>query len=138
MEEGAEEKIEELRKYNEMTEPVFKMKDDPRVTGVGAILRKTSLDELPQLYNVWKGEMSIVGPRPPIPEEVEKYKRWQRRRLSMKPGITCLWQVNGRNNIDFDQWMKLDLEYIDNWSLALDVKIILKTFPVILMGTGAQ
>ncbi|MEQ8170807.1 MAG: sugar transferase [Candidatus Eremiobacterota bacterium] len=138
MEEGAEEKIEELRKYNEMTEPVFKMKDDPRVTGTGAILRKTSLDELPQLYNVWKGEMSIVGPRPPIPEEVEKYKRWQRRRLSMKPGLTCLWQVNGRNNLDFDQWMKLDLEYIDNWSLALDIKIILKTFPVILMGTGAQ
>jgi len=138
MVERAEERQEALAAYNLMNGPVFKMRNDPRITRVGRFLRKTSLDELPQLINVLKGDMSFVGPRPPIPEEVEKYEGWQRRRLSMKPGITGLWQVSGRNQIDFDQWMKLDLEYIDNWSLWLDFKIILKTIPVVLMGKGAM
>jgi exopolysaccharide biosynthesis polyprenyl glycosylphosphotransferase len=134
----AAERQSDLAPYNEMNGPVFKMKRDPRVTRVGRFLRKTSLDELPQLINVLRGEMSFVGPRPPLPEEVEKYEGWQRRRLSMKPGITGLWQVRGRNRIDFDQWMKLDLEYIDNWSLWLDFKILLKTIPVVLSGKGAM
>jgi exopolysaccharide biosynthesis polyprenyl glycosylphosphotransferase len=123
---------------NEMTGPVFKMRSDPRVTGVGRILRKFSLDELPQLWNVLKGDMSLVGPRPPIPEEVSLYERWQRRRLSMKPGLTCLWQVSGRNNLDFNRWMELDLQYIDNWSPSLDLKILLRTIPVVLSGRGAS
>lgn len=106
---------------------------------VGKFLRKFSIDELPQLWNVFKGDMSLVGPRPPIPSEVERYEPWQRRRLSMPPGITCLWQVNGRNKIvDFEEWMRLDLEYIDNWSLWLDFKILLKTFPTVLLGIGAK
>jgi len=135
----AEEKLEELRKHNEMQGPVFKMKDDPRITPIGKFLRITSFDEFPQLWNVLKGDMSIVGPRPPIPAEVVKYDNWQRRRLSMRPGITCIWQVKGRNKItDFNEWMKLDLEYIDNWSLALDAKILLKTIPVVLFGIGAK
>lgn len=138
MVERAEEKQEDLAAYNLMNGPVFKMRNDPRITRVGRFLRKTSLDELPQLINVLKGDMSFVGPRPPIPEEVGKYEGWQRRRLSMKPGITGLWQVSGRNQIDFDEWMKLDLEYIDNWSLWLDLKILLKTIPVVLMGKGAM
>ena len=96
------------------------------------------MDELPQFYNILKGDMSLVGPRPPLPSEVEQYDEWQRRRLSIKPGLTCLWQVNGRNNIDFDKWVKLDLEYIDNWSLWLDFKIITKTIPAILKGDGAS
>jgi len=103
---------------------------------VGKILRKFSLDELPQIINVLKGEMSLVGPRPPIPSEVEEYDLWQRRRLSMKPGITCIWQVNGRNKIDFAEWMRMDLEYIDNWSLWLDFKLLLQTVPAVLMATG--
>jgi exopolysaccharide biosynthesis polyprenyl glycosylphosphotransferase len=134
----AEERKKGLEPLNEMSGPVFKIKDDPRITPVGRIIRKLSLDELPQLYNVLKGEMSLVGPRPPIPEEVQKYERWQRRRLSMRPGLTCLWQVNGRNEVDFEQWMKLDLEYIDNWSLGLDFKIMLRTIPVVLTGHGAH
>jgi exopolysaccharide biosynthesis polyprenyl glycosylphosphotransferase len=136
---GAEEKLAELRKFNEMDGPVFKMKKDPRVTPVGWFLRKSSLDELPQLWNVFKGDMSIVGPRPPIPAEVDKYDNWQRRRLSMRPGITCLWQVKGRNEItDFNEWMRLDLEYIDNWSLWLDIKILFSTIPVVLLAKGAK
>ncbi|MCB9746187.1 MAG: sugar transferase, partial [Alphaproteobacteria bacterium] len=99
---------------------------------------KTSIDELPQFWNVFRGEMSLVGPRPPIPAEVENYERWQRRRLSMKPGITCIWQVSGRNNVDFRTWMKQDLEYIDNWSLLLDIKLLAMTVPVVLLGTGAK
>jgi len=122
---------------NEMDGPVFKMRRDPRITTIGGIIRKTSIDELPQLWNVLKGDMSIVGPRPPLPSEVAKYERWQRRRLSMKPGITCLWQISGRNLVLFHDWIKLDLEYIDNWSLWLDVKILFKTIPAIITGRGA-
>ncbi|GAN35346.1 undecaprenyl-phosphate galactose phosphotransferase [Candidatus Brocadia sinica JPN1] len=139
MVEDAESKLKDLLVYNEMDGPVFKMKDDPRITKVGKYLRKFSIDELPQLWNVFKGDMSLVGPRPPIPAEVERYKPWQRRRLSMRPGITCLWQACGRNKItDFNEWMKLDLEYIDNWSLWLDFKILLRTIPVVLFGIGAK
>jgi len=137
MHKGAHEKLADLLAKNEMKGPVFKIKDDPRVTKVGRVLRKLSLDELPQLFNVFTGSMGLVGPRPPIPSEVSKYEPWQRRRLSMRPGITCLWQISGRNKIDFDDWMKLDLEYIDNWSLWLDFKILCKTVPAVLFGTGA-
>ena len=129
---------EEVSHLNEMTGPVFKAKDDPRVTGIGRVLRKFSLDEIPQLWNVFRGDMSLVGPRPPIPEEVANYHRWHRRRLSMKPGLTCLWQISGRNNVDFDRWMQLDLQYIDNWSPSLDVKILLRTIPAVLSGRGAS
>jgi exopolysaccharide biosynthesis polyprenyl glycosylphosphotransferase len=128
----------EVRHLNEMTGPVFKMKSDPRVTKVGRLMRRFSLDELPQLWNVLKGDMSLVGPRPPIPEEVGRYQRWHRRRLSMKPGLTCLWQISGRNNVDFDRWMQLDLQYIDNWSPTLDLKILLRTIPAVLSGRGAS
>ncbi|MDD4938665.1 MAG: sugar transferase [Candidatus Omnitrophica bacterium] len=139
MVEDAEKKLQELMAKNEMRGPVFKISNDPRVTPAGKILRKLSIDELPQLWNVLKGNMSLVGPRPPIPDEVKKYDNWHRRRLSMRPGITCLWQVNGRNKIsDFDEWTKLDLEYIDKWSLALDFKILFKTIPVVLFGIGAK
>jgi exopolysaccharide biosynthesis polyprenyl glycosylphosphotransferase len=136
--EDAHERRGEVSHLNEMTGPVFKLKDDPRVTFVGRFLRKFSLDELPQLWNVLKGDMSLVGPRPPIPEEVASYHRWHRRRLSMKPGLTCLWQISGRNNIDFDRWMRLDLQYIDNWSPSLDMKILLRTIPAVLLGKGAS
>ncbi len=125
-----------LQRQNEQTGPVFKITNDPRVTRIGRFLRKTSFDELPQFFNVIRGEMSVVGPRPPIPSEVEKYKKWQKRRLTMKPGITCTWQVSGRNDIPFKEWVKLDLEYIDNWSLRRDAVLILKTVKVILTGTG--
>jgi lipopolysaccharide/colanic/teichoic acid biosynthesis glycosyltransferase len=121
-----------------MTGPVFKIARDPRVTRLGSFLRRSSIDELPQLWNVLRGEMSIVGPRPPIVTEVKKYQRWQMRRLSMKPGLTCIWQVSGRNDVDFDTWMRQDLQYIDNWSLFLDVKLMVQTLPVVLMGTGAR
>ena len=135
----AEKKLAELQKHNQMNGPAFKMENDPRVTPLGQYLRKLSLDELPQFWNVFAGDMSLVGPRPPIPKEVERYDNWHRRRLSMRPGLTCLWQVNGRNKItDFDDWMKLDLEYIDNWSLWLDLKIMFKTVPVVLVGHGAK
>jgi lipopolysaccharide/colanic/teichoic acid biosynthesis glycosyltransferase len=114
------------------------MQQDPRVTAVGTFLRKSSIDEFPQLWNVLKGDMSLVGPRPPIPSEVEQYDTWHRRRLSMKPGLTCLWQISGRNEIGFDRWMKLDLQYIDQWSLWLDLKILFRTIPVVLSGLGAR
>jgi exopolysaccharide biosynthesis polyprenyl glycosylphosphotransferase len=136
--EDAHERRGEVEHLNEMTGPVFKAKSDPRVTPVGRVLRRFSLDELPQLWNVFKGDMSLVGPRPPIPEEVASYHRWHRRRLSMKPGLTCLWQISGRNNIDFDRWMQLDLQYIDNWSPSLDLKILLRTIPAVLSGRGAS
>lgn len=133
---NAESLKESLMTQNEQDGPVFKIKNDPRVTKIGRFLRKTSLDELPQFINVLKGDMAIVGPRPPIPSEVKQYKRWQNRRLSMKPGITCIWQVSGRNNIPFDQWMKMDMQYIDTWSLKLDLLIILKTIRVVITGDG--
>ena len=125
-----------LMGLNEQDGPVFKITNDPRVTRTGWLLRKTSFDELPQFFNVLRGEMSVVGPRPPIPSEVEQYQQWQKRRLSVKSGITCIWQVSGRNSISFDEWMKLDLEYIDNWSLTLDAILIFKTIKVIFTGTG--
>ncbi len=134
----AEGRRREIEHLNEMDGPVFKARNDPRVTRSGRLLRKFSLDELPQLWNVLKGDMSLVGPRPPIPEEVAQYERWQRRRLAMKPGLTCLWQISGRNELDFEQWMKLDLAYIDNWSPWLDLKILLRTIPVVLSGKGAS
>jgi exopolysaccharide biosynthesis polyprenyl glycosylphosphotransferase len=133
----AEERLRDLEHLNEVDGPVFKIKRDPRVTPVGRLLRKTSLDELPQLWNVLKGEMSLVGPRPPIPSEVEHYARWQRRRLSMRPGLTCLWQISGRSDLDFDTWMKLDLQYIDDWSMTMDLVILLKTIPAVISGRGA-
>jgi exopolysaccharide biosynthesis polyprenyl glycosylphosphotransferase len=135
---NAEEKLTELKHLNEMDGPVFKIKSDPRITAVGRILRKISIDEIPQLFNVLLGHMSLVGPRPPIPNEVDKYELWQRRRLSMRPGLTCLWQIGGRNKIRFDKWIELDLKYIDNWSLWLDLKILIQTIPVVLLGVGAS
>lgn len=136
---NAEADREKLQHLNEMSGPVFKVTNDPRITPLGRLLRKTSLDELPQLINVLRGEMSLVGPRPPIPSEVAQYEPWQRRRLSMRPGITGYWQVSGRNGIkDFDRWTQLDLEYIDRWSLKLDAEILLKTVPAVVMGKGAK
>ncbi len=135
---GAEVKRRELEKMNEMDGPVFKIKKDPRITAVGRMLRKLSIDEIPQLFNILKGDMSIVGPRPPLPVEVELYKMWQRRRLSLKPGLTCIWQVSGRNRIQFEKWMEMDLEYIDQWSLWLDTKILVRTVFVVLFGYGAS
>jgi lipopolysaccharide/colanic/teichoic acid biosynthesis glycosyltransferase len=117
--------------------PVFKLTNDPRVTPVGRILRKTSLDELPQLLNILRGEMSLVGPRPPIAYEIQHYKEWHRRRLEAKPGLTGLWQVSGRSSVPFNEMVLMDLYYIDNWSLWSDVKILLRTIPVIISGKGA-
>jgi exopolysaccharide biosynthesis polyprenyl glycosylphosphotransferase len=133
----AEKLRDTLEERNEMAGPVFKIKNDPRITRVGAFLRRMSIDELPQFINVLKGDMSLVGPRPPLPDEVSHYDRWQRRKLSVKPGLTCLWQINGRNKIDFEDWMKLDLEYIDNWSLWLDTKILVRTIPAVFKRDGA-
>lgn len=123
---------------NVMSGPVFKIPDDPRVTRIGKLLRKTSLDELPQLFNVLAGHMSMVGPRPALPSEVERYGPDYRKRLSVRPGITCLWQISGRNDVDFHDWMQLDLQYIDGWSLLLDIKILLKTIPAVLQQRGAH
>lgn len=135
----AEEKLQELLVHNEMKGHAFKMENDPRITPIGKFLRKLSLDELPQLWNVFHGDMSLVGPRPPLPREVKDYDPWHQRRLSMRPGITCLWQVGGRNRIrDFDEWVRLDLQYIDNWSLWLDFKILFKTIPAVLSTSGAK
>jgi exopolysaccharide biosynthesis polyprenyl glycosylphosphotransferase len=137
--EGSDRRLDEVAHLNEVEGPVFKARRDPRVTPVGRVLRRLSLDELPQLYNVLKGDMSLVGPRPPIPDEVAQYERWQRRRLSMKPGITGLWQVSGRAGLDdFNRWIALDLAYIDNWSLWLDLKILLQTIPAVLSTRGAS
>ena len=122
---------------NELSGPVFKIRNDPRITPVGRILRRFSIDELPQFWNVLVGDMSLVGPRPPIPSEVALYETSERRRLSMRPGLTCLWQVDGRNELAFDEWVKLDLRYIDDWSIAMDLKILARTVPAVLRGTGA-
>jgi exopolysaccharide biosynthesis polyprenyl glycosylphosphotransferase len=135
---GAEDKLWEIKHLNEMGGPVFKMRNDPRVTPLGRVLRKFSIDEIPQAWNVLKGEMSIVGPRAPLVEEVKHYTTKQRRRLSVKPGITCLWQVSGRNDIDFSRWMELDLEYIDTWSFWLDIRIMLRTIPAVFSARGAR
>jgi exopolysaccharide biosynthesis polyprenyl glycosylphosphotransferase len=138
MVQGAELKRQELESKNEMDGPVFKIKADPRITWIGKLLRKTSIDELPQLWNVVKGDMSLVGPRPLPTYEVEKFESWQRRRMSMRPGITCLWQVSGRNRVTcFADWMRLDLQYVDSWSLGLDLKILLLTLPAVFGGRGA-
>lgn len=134
----AEARRQELEPLNEASGPVFKIRNDPRVTGVGRFLRRWSIDELPQFWNVIRGDMSLVGPRPPIPSEVAQYETFQRRRLSMRPGVTCLWQVNGRNEIGFDDWVRLDLHYIDNWSLAQDLRILAHTLPAVWRGTGAS
>lgn len=134
----AEKRFDEVKKLNEADGPVFKIKKDPRIIPfIGALLRKTGLDELPQLINVLRGEMSLVGPRPPIPAEVKQYDIWQRRRPSMKPGLTCLWQcAPKRNEMGFNEWMKMDLNYIDNWSFWLDLKIIFRTVKVVFLGEG--
>ena len=134
----AEKQKEKLQHLNEMSGPVFKIKNDPRVTRIGKLLRKFSIDEFPQFINVLKGDMSLVGPRPPLPSEVAQYEPWQRRKLSVKPGATCLWQINGRNHIDFERWTMLDLQYIDQWSLKEDARILLKTIPAVLKGNGAS
>jgi exopolysaccharide biosynthesis polyprenyl glycosylphosphotransferase len=134
MSRDAESRRSELEAQNELRGPVFKVTNDPRTTRVGRLLRRTSLDELPQLWNVLRGEMSLVGPRPPLPDEVKDYDLWHRRRLSMKPGITGLWQVRGRSDPDFDHWVAADLEYIDRWSLWLDFKILAQTIPAALEG----
>jgi exopolysaccharide biosynthesis polyprenyl glycosylphosphotransferase len=138
MVENAEALKAQLASVNEMDGPVFKMKKDPRITPIGRFLRKFSIDELPQLINVLRGDMSVVGPRPPVPSEVARYEPWQRRRLSVRPGLTCIWQVSGRNEISFEQWMYMDLQYIDNWSFLKDVSLILKTLPVVVTGRGAS
>ncbi len=130
----AEERLDELQELNEIRGPAFKVTDDPRLTRTGRFLRATSIDELPQVWNVLRGQMSLVGPRPPLPREVEGYDLWHRRRLSMKPGITGLWQVQGRRDADFDRWVELDLAYIDRWSIWLDFKIMLRTIPAMFQG----
>ncbi len=134
----AERKMNEIQHLNEVSGPVFKIANDPRMTPMGRFLRKTSIDELPQLFNVLKGEMSLVGPRPLPVRDYEGFSQdWQRRRFSVRPGITCLWQVGGRSSVAFEQWMELDLQYIDKWSLWLDLQILLRTIPAVLRGSGA-
>jgi exopolysaccharide biosynthesis polyprenyl glycosylphosphotransferase len=135
---NAEEMMPQLEKRNEVSGPVFKIKDDPRITGIGKWLRRTSIDELPQLFNVLKGDMSLVGPRPlPVRDYQGFNEDWQRRRFSVRPGITCLWQVQGRSSIAFEQWMELDIQYLDEWSLWLDLKILARTIPAVVKGSGA-
>lgn len=135
---NAEELLKDLMDRNEQTGPVFKINDDPRITKVGKFIRKTSIDELPQLFNVLKGDMSLVGPRPPIPHEVDQYNSYQMQRLAVKPGLTCIWQVSGRNNIGFDEWVDMDIEYIKTRSLWLDIKLIFKTVGVLFGDDNAS
>jgi lipopolysaccharide/colanic/teichoic acid biosynthesis glycosyltransferase len=132
----AETRLDEVAGMNERLGPIFKATKDPRMTKVGRVLRVTSLDELPQFWNVLRGEMSLVGPRPPLPSEVEQYDNWHRRRLSMKPGMTGLWQVSNRNETNFDNWVALDLQYIDSWSISMDLRILARTIPAVLRLTG--
>lgn len=134
---AAESMKSELANLNEASGPAFKIRDDPRITRVGAFLRRSSLDEVPQLLNILRGQMSIVGPRPQIPAEVELYEPWHRRRLEVKPGITCLWQIAGRSHIGFDEWMRLDLDYLRRRSLKLDLWIVLHTLPAVIARKGA-
>jgi exopolysaccharide biosynthesis polyprenyl glycosylphosphotransferase len=134
---GAEEQKDLLRDLNEADGPIFKIKEDPRVTRLGRLLRRLSLDELPQFYNVLRSDMSLIGPRPPIPEEVAQYKPWHKRRLEVAPGITGLWQVSGRSELPFDEMALLDIYYVEQWSPALDLKILLRTIPTVLFGDGA-
>ena len=138
MVEGAHDMREELEHLNEVDGPVFKIKNDPRLHPLGAFLRRTSIDELPNLFNVLRGEMSLVGPRPPLPSEVEHYGPYELRRLSVMPGITCLWQISGRCSVSFDEWMRLDNEYIDTWSPLRDVEILVRTLPAVIRKDGAH
>ena len=139
MQVDAEEQLKEIEHLNEAEGPIFKMSDDPRVTRVGRFIRKTSIDELPQLFNVLRGEMSLVGPRPMSIRDVDLFDRGiQRKRFSVKPGITCLWQISGRSDLPFHKWLELDLEYIERWSFGLDLKILLKTLPAVVRSTGAK
>lgn len=135
---NAEELKRKLYTKNEMSGPMFKIKNDPRITKVGKFIRKTSIDELPQLINILKGEMSLVGPRPSLPKEVKKFDKWMMRRLEVKPGLTCIWQVSGRNRIDFEEWMKLDIKYIEERSVILDIKLIFKTLLVLFGDENAS
>ena len=135
---NAEELKEKLAAQNEMSGPMFKMKDDPRVTKVGKFIRKTSIDELPQLWNILKGDMSLVGPRPSLPKEVAQFEDWMYKRLEVKPGLTCYWQVSGRNNIDFEDWMKLDIRYVEEKNLWIDIKLICKTVFVLFGDKNAH
>ena len=135
---NAEELKEKLAAQNEMSGPMFKMKDDPRVTKVGKFIRKTSIDELPQLWNILKGDMSLVGPRPSLPKEVAQFEDWMYKRLEVKPGLTCYWQVSGRNNIDFEDWMKLDIRYVEERNLWIDIKLIFKTVGVLFGDKNAH
>jgi lipopolysaccharide/colanic/teichoic acid biosynthesis glycosyltransferase len=138
MVDNADELKEGMEHLNHMEGPAFKIRNDPRVTPIGRVLRKYSIDEFPQLWSVFKGDMSLVGPRPPFPEEYERFKPWHRAKLSVRPGITCLWQISGRSDIhDFEDWAKLDMQYIREWSLWLDLKILLRTIPVVIRGRGA-
>jgi lipopolysaccharide/colanic/teichoic acid biosynthesis glycosyltransferase len=134
---GAEEKLSHVDIYQEIYEPEWKRKKLQCITPIGRMLRKFSVDEFPQFFNVFWGHMSLVGPRPTPLHDVRQYETWHRRRLSMRPGLTCLWQVKGRRNIKFQEWMEMDLEYLDNWSLWLDIKILIKTIPAVLFGRGA-
>lgn len=135
---NAEELKEKLASKNERIGPMFKIKEDPRVTKIGRLIRKTSIDELPQLVNILKGDMSIVGPRPSLPDEVEQFEDWMLKRLDVKPGLTCYWQVFGRNDIEFAEWMKLDVKYVDERNIFIDIKLILKTFLVLFGDSNAS
>ena len=138
MVENAEELKDSLQKQNEMSGPMFKIRKDPRVTKVGKIIRKTSIDELPQLVNILKGDMSLVGPRPSLPKEVESFEPWMKERLRVRPGLTCYWQVSGRNNIDFHEWMKSDIKYVRERNIKLDIKLIVKTVLVLFGDENAH